>query len=264
MTSTASNQNMTVQSPSLNNQSQREWETHAQLAYLFARHARHDLANVHCALGMLEMVEQIQTDYPDTPLPEELNFENIRIKSRQDVKKVISISNDLVLLSQAAALPPYQNLQTSLLASLIEQHITNRLDSQQPRPDLLLSETLNTRVVAMGDMLGVALSVFYCQWTPWSQAHQQASLTTVTHAPNLVRLHFPADNVEMLSQFANQLDASQPDEPLALPLQQHLTTSTGTMAMWLARHIIITHGGTVSIAPDNPANSLTVSLPTVD
>ena len=79
-----------TQSPCLDNQSQRQWDTHAQLAYYFARHARHDLANVHCALGMLEMVEQIQADYPDTPLPEELNVENIRIKAREDVKKVIS------------------------------------------------------------------------------------------------------------------------------------------------------------------------------
>lgn len=250
-----------IQAPSLDNQSARDWDAHAQLAYCFARHARHDLANIHCALGMLEMVEQIQADHPELPLPEELNLENIRIKARQDVKKVISFSNDLILLSQSAAMPPYESTQTLPLASLVQQHIVDRLADPESHPIELLSQAAQTRVLAMGDMLGVALCAFYCQWSPWSQSHDNAANTTVTPGQDQVNLHIPADNTEMLSQFAHQLQASQPNDPLAIPLQHHLTTSTGTMALWLARHIILVHGGYVSIEADHTAS---ITLPTVD
>lgn len=252
-----------TQSPSLQNQTQRDWDAHAQLAYCFARHARHDLANVHCALGMLEMVEQIQADHPEMPLPEELNIENIRIKAREDVKKVISISNDLILLNQAASMYAYKASQTMSLSELIQQQIIERLDSNEQHPEQLLVNSNNTRVVAMGDMLGVALSACYCQWTPWSQEHHNASHATLTKSNHQVILHFPADNVEIIGQFARQLASSQPDEPLSIPLEQHLTTTTGTMALWLARHIIIIHGGHIAINADQPQDGLFITLPTM-
>ncbi len=253
-----------IQAPSIDNQSQQLWQDHAHLAYCFARHARHDLANVHCALGMLEMVEQIQADHPEMPLPDELNLETIRTKAREDVKKVISISNDLILLSQAASTHAYQPVQSISLGLLINQNIVERLDSRQPRPEQLITETINTQVVAMGDMLGVALCAFYCQWTPWSQGHQNAANSTVKQDRHELTMHIPADNVEILSQFAIQLANAEHDHPLDTPLNQHLTTSTGTMALWLARHILIIHGGGVSIQESAPEKGVTIVLPTVD
>lgn len=250
-----------VQSPSLTNQNARQWERHAQLAYCFARHARHDLANIHCALGMLEMVEQIQKDYPDMPLPDELDPEKIRIKMREDIKKVTSISNDLILLSQAAAFPPYQTSQTTNLTQLIQQNIADRLDSSEQIPEQLLTSTTDISVVTMGEMLGTALATMYCQWTPWAHTHENAALSTVTHGSGMISLHIPSDEDTMLTQFATQLASSNDDEPLAIPLEQSLTTTTGTMALWLARHIIIIHGGHVSITPDDPSDSLTITLP---
>lgn len=253
-----------IQTPSLDNASVRDWEAHSQLAYYFARHARHDLANIHCALGMLEMVEQIQADHPQTPLPEELNLENIRTKSRMDVKKVISISNDLILLSQAASHAPYQAMQSTSLREIVEQQITCRLTNHEHQPLSLLEQLDNIRVVAMGDMLGVALCAFYCQWSPWAQSHANAAQATVQINARQIALHIPADDLESVSQFAQQLDATREDEPLSLPLQQCLTTSTCTMALWLARHIIIVHGGSVSIDPNHPQDSLTIYLPKVN
>lgn len=255
---------LSTQSPSLKNQSQRDWEAHAQLAYCFARHARHDLANIHCALGMLEMVEQIQADHPELPLPEELNLENIRIKARTDVKKVISISNDLILLSQSANTYSYQSAQVMSLGSLIQQQIVERLDSHESRPEALMADTTDIRVIAMGDMLGVALSACYCQWMPWSQVHTNAVKASMTRNPHSVTLHFPTDNLEMVSQFAEQMASSQPDDPLSIPLSQHLTTTTGTMALWLARHIIIIHGGYITADADKPENGLDITLPTLN
>ena len=252
-----------IQAPAIDNQPPQIWQDHARLAYCFARHARHDLANVHCALGMLEMVEQIQADHPDMPLPEELNLDTIRTKARQDVKKVISISNDLILLSQAASTYAYQPVQSISLGSLINQNIVERLDSQQPRPDQLITDTINTQVVAMGDMLGVALCAFYCQWTPWSQDHHNAAKSVVKQDGHELTMHIPADNIDVLMQFAFQLANAQQDAPLDTPLNQHLTTSTGTMALWLARHILIIHGGAVSIDENAPENGVTICLPTV-
>ena len=252
-----------VQSPSLENQNALQWERHAQLAYCFARHARHDLANIHCALGMLEMVEQIQKDYPEMPLPDELNPEMIRIKTREDIKKVTSISNDLIMLNQAAALPPYQISQTTNLAKLIQQNIVDRLDGKEQIPEQLLTSTIDTPVVTMGEMLGTALAVMYCQWTPWSHTHENAALSTVTHGAGMISLHIPSDEDTMLTQFATQLASSSDEDPLTIPLEQSLTTTTGTMALWLARHIIIVHGGNVSIDPNDPSDSLTVTLPVV-
>ncbi|MFG0250693.1 MAG: hypothetical protein ACF8OB_17545 [Phycisphaeraceae bacterium JB051] len=254
----------TIQAPSIENQPAQLWQDHAHLAYCFARHARHDLANVHCALGMLEMVEQIQADHPDMPLPEELNLDTIRTKARQDVKKVISNSNDLVLLSQAASTYAYKPVQSTSLGALINQNIVERLDNQQPRPDQLITQTIDTQVVAMGDMLGVALCAFYCQWTPWSQDHHNAAKTTVKQQRHELSMHIPADNVDILKQFAIQLASSAHDDPLDTPLNQHLTTSTGTMALWLARHIIVIHGGAVCIDDNAPEKGVTIYLPTVD
>jgi hypothetical protein len=253
-----------VQAPSIDNQSPQSWQDHAHLAYCFARHARHDLANVHCALGMLEMVEQIQADHPDMPLPDELNLDTIRTKAKQDVKKVISISNDLILLSQAASTYAYQPVQCMSLGALINQNIVERLDNHQPRPDNLIADTVDARVVAMGDMLGVALCAFYCQWTPWSQDHHNAANTTSRLNRSELTMTIPADNVDILRQFAIQLANAQDEDPLDTPLNQHLTTSTGTMALWLARHILIVHGGSMCVDQDAPEKGVTIVLPTVD
>ena len=252
-----------VQAPSFKNLNTRAWDQSAQLAFHFACHARHDLANIHCALGMLEMVEQIQKDHPDTPLPAELDPETIRTKCSHDIKKIINISNALILLSQAAATPAYQSTQTTSLAKIIQLHITDQADNQELDTSDLLTSAAQARVLSMGDMLGTALAVCFFQWTPWSQPHTQATQTTVTHHPHSVCLHIPGDNMEMIRQFASQLNTAS-DDPLSIPLDQHLTTCTGTLALWLARHIIIIHGGNLAVDTNNPTNSLTVTLPTME
>ncbi|MBL4702154.1 MAG: hypothetical protein JKX85_12950 [Phycisphaeraceae bacterium] len=252
-----------VQAPSFKNQNTRAWDQSAQVVYYFACHARHDLANVHCALGMLEMVEQIQKDHPETPLPAELDPETIRTKCGQDIKKVIRISNAMILLSQASATPAYQATQTTSLAKIIQQHITDQVDNQELDPSALLASTDQARVLSMGDMLGTALAVCFFQWTPSSQPQTQILQACITHHHRSVCLHIPSDNAEMINQFANQLNVAS-DDPLSVPLDQHLTTCTGTVALWLARHIIIIHGGNLAVDANNPTLSLTVTLPTMD
>jgi hypothetical protein len=55
--------------PSLDNQSPAEWSAHLEIAYVFARHVRHDMVNVQCALQLAEVVEKMRAMGSAVPLP---------------------------------------------------------------------------------------------------------------------------------------------------------------------------------------------------
>ncbi len=250
----------THQSPSLDNQSADQWEQHAQLAFLFARHARHDLANIHCALGMLEMVEQIQAENPEQELPEELQPHKVREKSRLDIKRIISISNDLIMLSQASSTAAYRPAHTANLSDLIVQYIADRMGSENAPPNKLLETTAQLDVLTLGDMLGPALSTFYCQWTPWLHSHENAANATADLNDGQIYLTIPADDTELISHWG--LHLNQTDHcPITQILSENLTASTAELALWLARHIILIHGGNVTVQSESSTPQIQITLP---
>jgi hypothetical protein len=248
--------------PSLENATPLDWERHAGIAYIFARHARHDLANIHCALNMLEVVERVQLEAGAEPLPPELDPVHLKAKMRGDVKRLVSTSNDLVLISQATNRGAYRGAQTLTGPQLIEAAILNRgVEPAGALPELLAAvEQLS--VVSLGDMLAAAISAFYFQWTPWLIPNDRAVNLSFGVAPDRLTLAIPADDTESIASFARRLTSSECD-PLASIPEGALAITTTELALWLARFIVVIHGGTVTAHPDDPTLSVRITVPTV-
>lgn len=254
---------MPIRPPSLDNLSSRQWAQHAQIAFLFARHTRHDLANIHCALGLFEMVEHLGAQEDSMPLPPELQPDQIKEKVGLDVKQLISISNDLVMLSQAANLPAYQPINTVSLGTLFEDNVLSRLDPESSLPPQKVADALGAqRVIALGNTLGAAISAFYFQWTPWMHPHGRVAGISVKSSHNRVTLGFPADDTEAVASFARRLQAD-PASAMSSISEQVLSTTTTELALWMARMIVLIHGGWVDADPDDPGVTIRVTLPLV-
>ena len=247
----------------MTNQTTAQWEQHAQISYLFARHARHDLANIHCAMGMLETIEQMQEAGDNTPLPPEMELTTVKAKLKIDVKQLISISNDLVFLSQAASPVAYKPIHNAPLNTLIEDAIHLRLPENHPFPsDNLIEQIGSSRVLAYGDQLTAALTAFYFQWTPWSTDHTNAARVSASLSKSQITFKFPTDDTEPVAGFARRLH-SQETDPLVSLADQILSSTTTELALWMARFVILIHGGAVNVDPNDPGLTLQVTLPLV-
>jgi len=250
-----------VRPPSLTNQTPAQWDQHTQIAYLFARHARHDLINIHCAMGMLEAIEQTQETGNGDPLPQEMGIATIKAKLNIDVKQLISVSNDLIFLSQAASPAAYKPTHIASLATLIEDAIHLRLPENRPVPSANLIEQIgSSRVLAYGDQLTAALTAFYFQWTPWSTNHTNAARVSASLGKNQITFNFAADDIEPVARFARRLH-SQETDPLASLADQILSSTTTELALWMARFVVLIHGGTVDANPNDPDLTLRIMLP---
>ncbi len=260
MTTDTAQSHHSLAQPGLDRQTPAQWELHAQLAYVFARHARHDLANVHCGVQMLEMVEQIQDGGGvEVPLPPELEPEQMKLRMRGDLKRVVSISNDLVLLSQAASPAPYRHATALPLQTLFEQAILNRLLDDAP-PPALTNLPADARVLVMGDMLPAALSAFFFQWTPQLTDLHRARQLRVQVQETCCVVDIPADDQEVVASFARRLQ-SPSDAGLTALVETNLSITTSELAFWLARHIVRVHGGYVTADPHDPDLNVRVVLP---
>jgi|GEM_PF-2556580 len=256
--STSSDQPRT---PALGNQSAELWRKTAELAYLFARHVRHDLANVHCAVQMLEIIEQIEEDGPsDTPLPPELQPNVLKQRMRTDLRRVVSISNDLILLSQCASHPAYIPPETMTVQQIIDSAIIERLGGTLPDPQQIVDNMVDESLLSMGDMLGTAISTFYFQWTPWQSEHEAASRSTMCCRDGLLEISIPADNTEDVASFARKLGGFHASVFEHI-IESALSISTAELAFWLARHILIVHGGSVTVDPNDPDLTAKITLP---
>ena len=246
--------------PSLQNLSSIQWEQHAHIAYLFAQHVHQDLANIHSTLGMFDFLEHLQ-DSPETPLPPELQPDQVKAKSKEDIKQLIGISNDLILISQAANVYSYQLIHTPTVANLINDVILSHLTESEPSPLTDLRDNAKTdKIVALGDQLGAALAVFYFQWTPCLNEHRHAAELSVYHEVDCLSFEIPADDTESVASFARRLHSSEVS-PIASIVEQQLSITTTELALWMARFIVMIHGGTVDANPNDPRLALRVSLP---
>ncbi len=251
-----------VRTPSLDNQTRQQWDRHTQVSYLFARHARHDMANIHCTLRMFEMVQSMGADGDDdTPLPPDLQPDAIKAKTEADIKKLISLSNDMALLSQAVNPWAYQPSHTRSISGLLDDAILSRLDTDHPAPNQGVLERVDGySILVLGDALVAALGAFYFQWTPWMTAHTQASQMTAQITDQQLTLAFPADDTESVASFARRLHSKE-SGPLASVADQALSLTTTELALWMARFIVLIHGGGVNADPNDPLLTLRVTLP---
>ena len=257
-------QNHDVCQPSLENFSPKEWKRYAQIAYLFARHARHDLANIHCALGMFDLIESMHDPNDATPLPPELQPDQIKVKCKQDIKQLVSVSTDLVLISQAASTASCQPIHKRSVSNLIENAVLSRLAEDHPVPSAdIYIENDTDNVVAFGDQLAAALSVFYFQWTPWLNPHQAASGLSIRRDSDRVIIEIPTDDTESVAGFARRLHSTEAS-PIASIVDRELSITTAELALWMARFVTMVHGGTVNVDPNDPQLTLRITLPLVD
>lgn len=255
-----------VRPPSLHNQSFVQWERAGQIAFLFARHARHDMANVHCGLNLIDVVDAIQKQCPGEPLPEELQPERLQVKIRNDLKQLMSISNDLVLLSQSASRAAYRGARIEPLANVLSDAILTRLGTQTIPPGLGGEELQSLQVIALGDMLEAALATFFFQWTPCCQPldhvlHATAS-GRIEQTQTVAECVFPLEKQTLNESAVERLQALDPWQPLP-EIDNELTASTTELALWLARNIVLIHGGTIGITRLDGLRCLHVRLPVV-
>lgn len=250
-----------VGSPSLENVSDREWRRHQEVAYMFVRQSRHDMLNVCCALQMMEMVEKIQEAGPSIPLPPELQPDIVKRKVREALTQVVSMVNDTALLSQASNPVAYRSAHSMTVSELLGAAFSGRGEGTA-EPSRILAHEEEGRVACLGDELQAALAAFYFQWTPGIHPHDNAAGATLERAPGVVRLNIPADDIEAVAAFARRLKeiAGRDEEPL---IGNPLAACTTQSAFWLARFIVMIHGGCVTLNPDDPRLAIRVELPVI-
>lgn len=253
----------TVIPPSLENLSPIQWQQHGEIAYKFARHARHDLANIHCSLGMLDIVQRVQATDNAVAVPDELQPDQIKAKMSEDVKKLVSISNDVIMLSQSTNASAYQSVYTLPITTLLESAIGSRLaDEHPPLPPGVFEPLDGKNALVYADPLVAALAGFYFQWTPWLNPHTNASRLQVYVDDDRFTISFPADDPESVASFARRLH-SREASPMTAMLEQELSVTTTEFVLWLARFIVLIHGGCVDVNPNDPLLTLHVTLPIV-
>jgi hypothetical protein len=245
--------------PSLDNQSEADWEAHREVAYVFARHVRHDMVNVQCSLQLIEVVEKMRELGGDMALPPELQPEQVKIKVKGAIKQIASMCNDLVLLSQASNPAAYRGPHALTVRELLEAALGSRLGDAGALPvGFTTGPDSEARVVAMGDMLQAAVAACCFQWTPWLHATAEP-IGVLAAGERTITLTFPILD-PVAGGFSPKL-ARVPARGMRTVLEEALTTPTSELALWLARFIILLHGGTLTAEPGRSGDCLCLNLP---
>ena len=233
--------------PSLDLLSPFAWQVHQNLAYMFARRVRHDLINVQSAFQMVEMVEELRQAGSNIPLPPGFEPQEVQKRIRIALRQVGNMTNDITFLSQITNPAAYRHSFTQSPQALLNTAILNRLGSEAPLPDAITDPNLeNNLVLSMNGMLESAITAFYFQWTPGLHPHTAVQhFTAKLHSDRLV-LSFPIEIPQEVEPFLNELNQlPQYDSPPAIPDEVALNASTA--ALWLARFIILVHGGNLCL-----------------
>ena len=255
---------LTLRSPALTNLSGTQWSRYEQAAYLFARHSRHDLANIHCALGLYEAIEETHQGRPESELPEDLRPARLKQRLYADLKRGMTMSYDLILLSQAANPVAYREVRSESPASLLRAAIQERVVNEPLGLDQALQTLEQETLVILGDTLSAAIAVLYFQWTDHlgHTLPQELSLSIDTLSTGRAMvLTIPATGGEDVESFCKTLE--QGEESLEKTLQQDVSISTVELALWLARAIIQVHGGVLCSERAGEQQALKVYLPLV-
>lgn len=246
--------------PSLSNISGAMWERHETIAYHFARHARHDMVNLQCSLKLSDTAEQIAR-MTGQALPPELQPEAVKAKTSQALRRMIGTANDMVLLNQSTNKAAYRSCRTDSVQRLLAEAIEARLEGELNMPAGLQDPQLEgLQTVMLGDQLPAAISTFFFQWTRWLQPENAVLRASAIWMADILRLRFPADNLESVAMFARNLAGLNAENPFP-PGGDNLASTTCESALWLARFIVMIHGGAVHIHPDDPELNLDIYLP---
>jgi hypothetical protein len=253
-----------LRSPALTNLSGAQWSRYEQTAYLFARHSRHDLANIHCALGLYEVIEETHQGKPEEQLPQDLRPARLKQRLYADIKRSMTMSYDLILLSQAANPVAYREVRSESPAAVLRAAILERVIDEPAGLSDALEQLEKESLILMGDTLPAALAVLYFQWTdrlghPLPQ-EVKVSITTENAGRALV-LTIPATGGEDVELFLKAL--AQGEASLEKTLQEDVSITTTELALWLAEAIVRVHGGSVISEGTGPDSALRVCLPLV-
>ncbi|MCC6580442.1 MAG: hypothetical protein IT440_08370 [Phycisphaeraceae bacterium] len=250
----------TVCPASLENCSSSQWQRVMHLGYLFGRHARHDQGNIHCTLSMLQSVQRMSQTDPSMDLPPEYAPEMLPDKIELATRQIVSMAHDMVLLTHAGSSCAYQPVATATLMEVLEQGLAGG-DEASDAVMRLIEQAGEARLVVLGDMLPAAMGACYYQWARELHSATRAADARIHQRANQVDLVVPADDVESLAAVARRLVRG--DNAMPELLERPTSLTAAEMALWLARHIILVHGGTFSIDPNDPDLAIRISLPTL-
>ncbi len=255
---------LTLRSPALTNLSGTQWSQYEQAAYLFARHSRHDLANIHCALGLYEVIEEAHQGKPESELPEDLRPVRLKQRLYADLKRGMTMSYDLIMLSQAANPVAYREVRSESPASVLRAGVQERVVNEPAGLDQAIETLENESLVILGDTLSAAIAALYFQWTDLLghtlPEELSLSIDTLSTGRAMI-LTIPATGGKDVQTFCNTLE--QGEESLGKTLEQDVSISTVELALWLAGAIIQVHGGVLSSERAGEQQVLKVYLPLV-
>jgi hypothetical protein len=262
--STPSRDRLALRSPALTNLSGAQWSRYEQTAYLFARHSRHDLANIHCALGLYEVIEEAHQGKPEAELPEDLRPARLKQRLYADIKRSMTMSYDLILLSQAANPVAYREVRSESPAAVLRAAVLDRVVDEPSGLAQGMEQVENESLILMGDTLPAAIAVFFFQWTDRLghplPTEVKVSITSENTGRALV-LNIPATGGEDVHLFLKAL--TQGESSLEKTLEEDISITTTELALWLAEAIVRVHGGSVSSEGTGSTAALRVCLPLV-
>ncbi len=248
-----------LQPPSLENQTATQWAMHQEVAYVLARHVRHDMVNVQCVLQLCDVMEMLEASGGE--LPPELQPALVQTKIKGAIRQLTHMGSDLVYLSQAANQVAYRKGSILALADLFQAAWSNRLASDGPLPPHLMDASLRAgRLVVMGDLLQAALAACCFQWSAALHPAQGLEHITARCEERALDLCFAPLDREALGGFARRLRLVGPQPPHPA-VEAGPGISTTELALWMARFIVVLHGGTLAIDADDPDLKLHVRLP---
>ncbi|HEX2973685.1 MAG TPA: hypothetical protein VHP11_15225 [Tepidisphaeraceae bacterium] len=248
--------------PRLANASEAGWQQQAQITYVFARHARHDVMSIQSTLNMLEAAQRMSAGGGGRPLPPALQGEQMQARVRGAIRHLSGMAHDVMLLSQTANVAAYEPAGNLEIAHLLEDAIQSRLKGDDPLPAGLMEGVPAGEVPTLGVMLSAAVAAFYFQWTPGCHAHQAASRARIRQAEGGIELSIPADDVGLAMAFAERMREGETVATAAM-IDTTASVPTAELVLWIARFIVQVHGGTVEVDSGESSAAYRIGLPLV-
>jgi hypothetical protein len=251
-----------TRAPKLANVNEANWTAMRVLGYRLARQVRHDIVNLQTGMQMLEAVEQMVQAGGAQDLPPDTNLEELRQSAKLDFHRTVQMSSVVSFLAQAGNPEAYAPSRCVMLSEMIELGITSQLPAGDPMVGALQTMCGGIEMVAMGDMLPMALNTCFFQWAPMLHDPVQARQTKVMCNGYGFEISIPADDLEGVTQFRTHAQSEL--STLAREVAEgSLRMVTTALALLTAGHIMAVHGGSLAVEgrPEAPTLSLSLPLP---
>ena len=232
---------------------------HAIAAYHFARHVRHDVANHQGAIQMMETVRRMSAN-GGAALPPELQPAAMMQKMQDAAIRIANMAYDMVLLSQSASPVALRHRDgITPAATLLNNAIAERLAADAPRPAGFDAVPEDLQLRGDEHLLSAALTASYFQWSANTHAHDRAADTAIEPTAEGLALTIPADDPEAAIAFSDQLRAGEASLTERLESEPQ-SVSTPSLALWLARFIVVQLGGDLRVERQGENASICMRL----